>query len=37
MGQSAVSNLKVDQLTPRSRQIYVDLKAAIERRQKENG
>jgi SAM-dependent methyltransferase len=36
VGQDAVSNLKVDQLTPRAQRIYADLKAAIERRQKEN-
>ena len=36
MGQGAVNNSSVDQLTPRARQIYADLQAAIERRQKEN-
>jgi len=36
LGRSADFNLTVDQLTPRARQIYVDLKAAIERRQRDD-
>ena len=36
MEQSAASNPTVDQLPPRARQIYADLKAAIERRRKES-
>ena len=35
-GQSAASNLKIDQLTPRARRIYAELKAAIECRRKVN-
>jgi O-antigen chain-terminating methyltransferase len=35
-GQGAVSHLTVDSLTPRARQIYAHLNAAIKRRHKEN-
>jgi len=35
LGQSAVSNATLDQLSPRARQIYADLKAAIEHHRKE--
>ena len=34
--QAAVPHLLVDALTPRARQIYAHLNAAIKRRQKEN-
>ena len=36
LGQSAESNLTVDQLSPRARQIYADLQAAISDCRKEN-
>ena len=36
VGQGAVSNAAIDQLSSRARRIYVDLKAAIAQRQKES-